>query len=114
MGTVSVSDVSFDESESAVITPAVKATHAVTRASTTLRVLARRRGGRRTLSTLMPSRHENRQYLGSRQFFGSGKLVFPVSLPLDPMDLTAAPPVDLDRRRSRASAKPNSSARRTA
>ena len=38
MGTVSVSDVSFDESESAVMTPAIKATHAVTTASTTLRV----------------------------------------------------------------------------
>ena len=77
MGTVSVSDVSFDESESAVMTPAIKATHAITRASTTLRALARRRGGRRTVSTLMPSRDENRQCLGLRQFFGSGTLVSP-------------------------------------
>ena len=37
MGTVSVSDVSFDESESAVMT-AIKATHAITRASATLRL----------------------------------------------------------------------------
>jgi len=59
------------------MTPAIKATHAITRASTTLRALARRRGGRRTVSTLMPSRDENRQCLGLRQFFGSGTLVSP-------------------------------------
>ena len=63
--------------ERLVMTPAIKATHAITRASTTLRALARRRGGRRTVSTLMPSRHENRQCLGLRQFFGSGTLVSP-------------------------------------